>query len=355
MFPRNSTELNSIDAVVEALRRSPLRWVVTGAAGFIGSNLAEELLRLGQQVVGLDNLATGYLHNVEDVLSSTSASDRFRFVQGDICDLATCMDAFRDADIVLHQAALGSVPRSIADPVATNRANVDGFINVLLAARDSGIRRVVYAGSSSVYGDHPALPKVEEHLGAPLSPYAASKHADELYAAAFGRVYGSEIIGLRYFNVFGPRQDPQGAYAAVIPKWIAAMLAGEPCVINGDGETSRDFCYIKNVVQANILSATTTNPAAVGQVYNIAVGERTTLTELFRAIRDGLAVYRPHLANATPVYGDFREGDVRHSLADITRASQLLGYRPTHGVRDGMAETLRWYSDRAGSLETVLG
>lgn len=329
----------------EALTAAPRRWAVTGAAGFIGSNLVLHLLRLGQKVVGLDNFSTGHPENIEGVLEEAGpdATERFEFIEGDICDLETCRRAFAGADIVLHEAALGSVPRSIEDPIATNRSNVDGTLNVLVAARDEGVGRVVYAASSSTYGDHPGLPKVEDQIGQPLSPYAVSKYVNELYASVFQRVYGLQVIGLRYFNVFGPRQDPNGAYAAVIPRWIGSLLAGESCYINGDGETSRDFCYIENVVQINLLAGIAENPDAIGEVYNVAVGQRTTLTELFQLIRSGLSGYRPEIASVEPIYRDFRKGDVRHSLADIGKAQRLLGYQPTHTVQQGMEEALDWY------------
>ncbi len=329
--------------VREALRREPRRWLVTGAAGFIGSNLVEALLRLDQEVVGLDNFSTGHPHNLDEVRAAAGErAARFRFVDGDIRDAASCREACQGVDFVLHQAALGSVPRSLADPVATNESNVTGFLNMLVAARDAGARRFVYAASSSTYGDHPGLPKVEDAIGRPLSPYAVTKLVNELYASVFQRSYGVETIGLRYFNVFGRRQDPAGAYAAVIPRWVGNLLEGEPCQINGDGETSRDFCYVDNVVQANLLAATA--PAdATGEVYNVAVGERTTLNQLFAMIRDGLAEHDPRIADARPEYRDFREGDVRHSLADITKARTRLGYHPTRSVREALGEALLWY------------
>ncbi len=321
---------------------------MTGAAGFIGSNLVESLLQLDQYVIGIDNYATGHPKNVASVLASAGpAAERYQFIEADICDLAICQNAFEGTDIVLHEAALGSVPRSIEDPLATNRSNVDGSLNVLVAARDQGVRRIVYAASSSTYGDHPGLPKVEDQIGAPLSPYAVSKYVNELYAAVFARLYGLEVVGLRYFNVFGRRQDPNGAYAAVIPRWIGNLLSGGDCHIYGDGETSRDFCYVDNVIQANLLAATVGNENAVGQVYNVAVGERTTLNELFFLIRDELAKVHPAIASVDPIYRDFREGDVRHSLADIGKARRLLGFEPTHSVREGMAEALQWYLQRA--------
>jgi UDP-N-acetylglucosamine 4-epimerase len=337
--------MSRIRQVNDELRGSPRTWLVTGAAGFIGSNLVESLLRLDQTVVGLDNFATGHRRNLADVEGQVGpdAWGRFRFVEGDIRDLATCASACAGIQIVLHQAALGSVPRSLADPILTNQVNVDGFLNMLVAARDAGVERFVYAASSSTYGDHPALPKVEENIGRPLSPYAVTKYVNELYASVFQRSYGLETVGLRYFNVFGRRQDPEGAYAAVIPRWVGNFLEGRPILIHGDGETSRDFCYIDNVVQANLLAATTAVDAEVEPVYNVAVGGRTTLNELFAAIRDGLAEHRPELARVQPEYGDFRAGDVRHSQADISRISGRLGYRPTHTVREGLAEALEWY------------
>lgn len=342
---------------------TPRTWLVTGAAGFIGSNLAEALLRLGQTVVGLDNFATGYRHNVEAVREAVGeeAAARFRFVEADIRDLAACRAACDGVDLVLHQAALGSVPRSIEDPLATHAVNVDGFVHMLIAARDAGVARFVYASSSSVYGDHPALPKIESDLGTPLSPYAVSKRTDELYARTFQDHYGIETVGLRYFNVFGRRQDPAGAYAAVIPKWIGQLLGGERPVIHGDGETSRDFCYIANVVQAN-LRAALAPAAATGAVYNIAFGDRTTLNTLYAAIVGTLAAQRPELALPEAERGPFRPGDIRHSLADVTAARARLGYDPTHSVRDGLDEAIAWYLDayagteegKSGSLATPI-
>jgi len=333
-------------ALQAKLRERPRTWVVTGAAGFIGSHLVEHLLRLDQVVVGLDNFATGQRRNLSDVLELLSAEQRarFRMDEGDIRDAGACARACAGADLVLHQAALGSVPRSIKDPRQTHEVNVSGFLRVLMAAREAGIRRVVYASSSSVYGDHPALPKVEEVTGKPLSPYAASKRADELYADAFGHCYGLELIGLRYFNVFGPRQDPNGEYAAVIPRWFAGMLGrGEP-VIHGDGETSRDFCFVDNVIQANLLAATVEDPAAIGQAYNVAFGDRTTLNQLFEMIREQVARVREEARTIQATYREFRPGDVRHSLADIGKARRLLQYAPTHSVRDGLERAAAWYS-----------
>jgi UDP-N-acetylglucosamine 4-epimerase len=323
---------------------------VTGAAGFIGSNLVEQLLRLGQQVVGLDNFATGHRHNLEDVREQVgdAAWEGFSFLESDIRDLESCRAACRDVDYVLHQAALGSVPRSIEDPIATNQANVDGFLHMLVAARDAGVRRFVYAASSSTYGDHPGLPKVEDRIGRPLSPYAVTKYVNELYAEVFQRTYGLESVGLRYFNVFGRRQDPEGAYAAVIPRWVGTLLGGGECRINGDGETSRDFCYIDNVVQVNLLAATAGGEGVTGEVYNVAVGDRTTLNELYGWLRDGLARFRPELSGVAPLYGEFRPGDVRHSQADVSKARTRLGYEPSHTVRQGLDEALQWYAETLG-------
>lgn len=324
----------------------PATWLVTGVAGFIGSNLLEQLLKLNQHVVGLDNFATGHRRNLEEVKSLVSPGQwaSFRFMEGDIRILEDCSAACVAVDYVLHQAALGSVPRSINDPITTNSVNVTGFLNMLVAARDAGVRRFVYAASSSTYGDHPALPKVEDTIGKPLSPYAVTKYVNELYADVFNKTYGLQTIGLRYFNVFGPRQDPDGAYAAVIPKWAASMVKGSEVFINGDGQTSRDFCYVANVVQANLLAATSP-PDAANQVYNVAVGDRTSLTALYECIRLNLLPQFPHLAQASPAYRDFRQGDVRHSLADISKAEKLLGYAPTHDIQMGMKNAIGWYVD----------
>jgi UDP-N-acetylglucosamine 4-epimerase len=332
------------------LTRTCHRWLVTGAAGFIGSNLVESLLSLGQDVVGLDNFATGYRHNLDDVRAAVGdiAWKRFRLIEADIGDPAACIEACSAIDYVLHQAALGSVPRSIEDPRRTHIVNADGFLNMLIAARDANVRRFVYASSSSVYGDHPALPKMEDVIGGPLSPYALTKLIDEQYAALFGRCYGLSTIGLRYFNVFGQRQDPQGAYAAVVPRWIAAMLAGEPVFINGDGETSRDFCYISNVVQVNILAALVDDSAAVDQIYNVAVGEQTTLIQLYETLRRALAAHVAEASITPPQHRDFRPGDVRHSVADIGKAVRLLGYAPTHRFEDGIADAIDWYVAQRG-------
>ena len=319
------------------------RWLVTGAAGFIGSNLVEALLAAGQQVIGLDNFATGHRRNFDDVRAAVGEErwSNFELVEADIRDRDACTRAIDGVEIVLHQAALGSVPRSLADPLTSHDVNVTGFINLLDAARLAGVRRFVYAASSSTYGDEPNLPKREERIGNPLSPYAATKLANEVYAAVYARSYGSPSIGLRYFNVFGPRQDPAGTYAAVIPKWIAAMVSGAPIEIYGDGSTSRDFCYVANAVQAN-LRAALAGDEAQNQVYNVAVGQRTSLNELFGLLRDGLAKHQVHYGKQ-PVHADFRSGDVRHSEADISKASELLGYAPTHRIDDGIAEALPWY------------
>jgi UDP-N-acetylglucosamine/UDP-N-acetylgalactosamine 4-epimerase len=326
-----------------ALAQRPRRWLVTGAAGFIGSNLVEALLRLDQLVVGLDNFATGHRRNLEEVAALLPAEQaaRFRFIEGDIRDPAVCGAACEGVDIVLHQAALGSVPRSIADPLTSHEVNVTGFLHMLEAARAAGVARFVYAASSSTYGDEPNLPKREDRIGAPLSPYAVTKLANELYASVYRRSYGFAATGLRYFNVFGPRQDPDGPYAAVIPRWLAAMIAGEEIVINGDGETSRDFCFVANAVQANLLAALAPD-AAQGEVYNVAVGERTSLNRLFALLREGLSRHGINYGREA-VYGPFRVGDVRHSEADISKAARLLGYAPTHDIGAGLAEALPWY------------
>jgi len=331
----------------ERLKSSPSRWLVTGCAGFIGSHLLETLLQLNQKVVGLDNLSTGHQRNLDEVRISVSPRqwEGFQFIKADIRDPASCSEACRGVDYVLHQAALGSVPRSLADPLTTNASNIDGFLNMLVAARDANVKRFVYAASSSTYGDHPDLPKVEDKIGRPLSPYAVTKLVNELYAEVFARCYGFASVGLRYFNVFGPRQDPQGAYAAVIPLWTKAMLLGEEVLINGDGETSRDFCFVANAVQANILAATTDNPEAVNQVYNVAVDGRTSLNRLFELLRDRLCQERPLLAQTSPAYRDFRPGDVRHSQADISKAQRLLGYLPTHRIEQGIDVAMPWYVD----------
>jgi UDP-N-acetylglucosamine 4-epimerase len=327
------------------LEHDPRSWLITGVAGFVGSNLLEALLLLEQRVVGLDNFSTGYHRNLDEVRSRVGPEKwaRFRFFEGNICDLALCREACAGVDHVLHQAAIGSVPRSLEDPITTNQNNIDGFLNMLVAARDAKATRFVYAASSSIYGDHPGLPKVEHITGKPLSPYAVTKLVNELYADVFARNYGFKTIGLRYFNLFGRRQDPEGSYAAVIPKWISSMIKNEVVYINGDGETSRDFCYIDNAVQANLLAAMANDEVSINQVYNVAVGDRTTLNQLYFYLRDALGSRFAHLQSAQPVYRDFRPGDVRHSLADIGKASRLLGYHATHCVAQGLVEAMDWY------------
>ncbi|WJJ94210.1 SDR family oxidoreductase [Neopusillimonas aromaticivorans] len=328
---------------LDTLQAQPRRWLVTGCAGFIGSNLTETLLGLGQTVIGLDNFATGHQYNLDEVRDTVGAEAwaRFTFIEGDIRTLETCRQAVQGVDYVLHQAALGSVPRSLNDPITTNEVNVSGFLNMLVAARDAGVKSFVYAASSSTYGDHEALPKVEDRIGRPLSPYAVTKYVNELYADVFARSYGFESVGLRYFNVFGKRQDPNGAYAAVIPRWVAAMIRNDDVTINGDGETSRDFCFIENVVQANILSALAAQ-AGRNQVYNVAVNARTSLNQLFGYLSTALGENGVHYAKA-PVYGNFRAGDVRHSQADISKAGSLLGYAPQYDILQGLKKAMPWY------------
>ena len=379
------TTVTAYQQLQARLRVEPATWLVTGVAGFIGSNLLETLLKLNQRVVGLDNLATGHQRNLDEVQSLVTPEQwrNFQFIQGDIRNLEDCQRAMLflplplgegrgegspnysvTVDYVLHQAALGSVPRSIQDPITTNSANITGFLNMLVAARDAKVKRFVYAASSSTYGDHPGLPKVEDIIGNPLSPYAVTKYVNELYADVFGKTYGMQSMGLRYFNVFGPRQDPNGAYAAVIPKWIASMIKGEPIYINGDGETSRDFCFIANVVQANLLAATVSDlPRPVGdgkgevspinQIYNVAVGDRTTLNKLFEQLLLNLLPSYPNLQGAKAVYRDFRAGDVRHSLADISKATALLCYTPTHTIGDGLDVAMEWYLQRSIKEDTA--
>lgn len=329
--------------VTESLVNEPKTWLITGVAGFIGSNLLETLLLLNQKVVGLDNFATGFQHNLEEVkaLVSPQQWQCFTFIEGDIRNLEDCQTACADVDYVLHQAALGSVPRSIADPINTNDTNISGFLNMLVAARDAKVTSFTYAASSSTYGDHPALPKVEDAIGNPLSPYAVTKYVNELYADVFARTYGFHTIGLRYFNIFGKRQTPDGAYAAVIPKWTAAMIQGDDVYINGDGDTSRDFNFIENAVQANILAATA-NDDAKNQVYNVAVGGRTTLNTLFTALKDNLSANGVNYSQA-PIYRDFREGDVRHSQADISKIKGALGYNPQFDIVQGIKKAMPWY------------
>ncbi len=340
----------------EAMRRRPRNWLVTGSAGFIGSHLAGELLTLGQHVVGLDNFATGSRRNLDEVRAAVGddAWQRHKFIEADIADFEACREACVGIDVVLHQAALGSVPRSIEDPLRTHSANATGFLNLLTAARDAGVARVVYAASSSTYGDHPDLPKVEDVIGAPLSPYAVTKHVNELYAKVFGGCYGLPTIGLRYFNVFGPRQDPEGAYAAVIPRFVAGMLRGTPITIFGDGGSTRDFCYVANVVQANVLSATVDDPRALGQVYNVAVGARMSLNELHGTLRELIEKRHPELLVSPPRYTEFRPGDVRHSESDIGKARRLLGYQPDVDARSGLARALPWYEAHLQLAKNVL-
>ena len=331
------------DTVRTELQAQPRTWLVTGCAGFIGSNLLEALLELDQSVVGLDNFSTGYQHNLDEVQSRVGADRwaRFRFIEGDIRDLETCQQAVKGVHHVLHQAALGSVPRSLNDPITTNAVNVAGQLNMLVAARDAGVESFVYAASSSTYGDHPGLPKVEDQIGKPLSPYAVTKYVNELYADVFARAYGFKAVGLRYFNVFGRRQDPDGAYAAVIPKWVSAMIRDQELVINGDGETSRDFCYIDNVIQANVL-ASLAGPDGANQVYNVALNARTSLNQLFEHLRDILGRNGVTYTRA-PRHADFRAGDVRHSQADITKARTLLGYEPLFDILQGLEIAMPWY------------
>lgn len=345
------------DQIKRQLEESPKTWLITGVAGFIGSNLLESLLKLNQHVIGLDNFLSGHRKNFDEVKSLVSPEqwNNFTFIEGDIRDIETCNKACCGVDYVLHQAALGSVLRSIENPFATHDHNLNGFLNMIVAAKDAQVKRFVYASSSSVYGDHPDLPKVEEKVGNSLSPYAVTKKANEMYADVFAKVYGLETIGLRYFNVFGPRQDPNGPYAAVIPRWFAALREGKEVYIYGDGETSRDFCFVENVIQANILAACTENPDALNQVFNIACGDRTTLNELFILIRNivssatNVSDSYGHLSSIThqpqvvPLYKDFRPGDIRHSLADISKAKTLLGYRPEYSIKNGLEKAGRWY------------
>lgn len=337
---------NYFEQVCAQLQQTPKTWLVTGVAGFIGSNLLETLLKLDQTVVGLDNFETGYQHNLDEVKAQVGAAQwqKFTFIEGDIRDFSACQKACAGVDYVLHQAALGSVPRSIVDPITTNATNITGFLNMLTAARDAQVESFTYAASSSTYGDHPGLPKVEDKIGKPLSPYAVTKYVNELYADVFARSYGFKTIGLRYFNVFGKRQDPNGAYAAVVPIWTAAMIKGHDVFINGDGETSRDFCFIDNTVQANILAATTQNQDAKNQVYNVAVGDRTTLNDLFDAIK--IALKENNINYDKPaIYRDFREGDVRHSQADVSKISTLLQYKATVHIAQGIQKAMPWYVD----------
>lgn len=343
--------MTAYDTLRDQLVAQPRTWLVTGCAGFIGSNLLEALLRLGQTVVGLDNFSTGHQRNLDEVreLVGAEAWQRFRFIEGDIRQPDDCAQAVAGVDYVLHQAALGSVPRSLDDPWNTHDNNINGFLRLLIASRDAGVKRFVYAASSSTYGDHPGLPKVEDVIGNPLSPYAVTKYVDELYGDVFARAYGVSAVGLRYFNVFGPRQDPNGAYAAVMPMWFAALLKQEAVYINGDGETSRDFCFVGNAVQANLLAATAPALPKGHEVFNVAVGDRTTLNQLYAAIREQVARWQPAAAAMQPVYRDFRAGDVRHSQADIGKATSLLGYTPTHRVAEGLDIAAPWYAQLFGA------
>ncbi|KRB81848.1 SDR family oxidoreductase [Noviherbaspirillum sp. Root189] len=343
----NPPNTSLISLVRQDLKVRPRKWLVTGCAGFIGSNLLEALLRLNQTVVGLDNFATGHQHNLDEVHEAVGSErfSRFQLVRADIRDINACREAVHGVEHVLHQAALGSVPRSVEDPITVNAVNVGGFLNMLVAARDAGVASFVYAASSSTYGDHPGLPKIESRIGRPLSPYAVTKYVDELYADVFARCYGFRTIGLRYFNVFGKRQDPDGAYAAVIPKWIASMIRGDTVTINGDGTTSRDFCYIDNAVQANLLAATVSDDKK-NEVYNVAVGGSTTLNQLFDHLKDILAAHRVATKRG-PIHIDFRKGDVMHSQADIGKAITALGYTPTHDLRKGLEAAMPWYLQKA--------
>ncbi|NRP53624.1 MULTISPECIES: NAD-dependent epimerase/dehydratase family protein [unclassified Marinobacterium] len=338
------------EEIKQQLQNNPKVWLITGVAGFIGSNLLETLLKLNQTVVGLDNFATGHQRNLDEVqgLVTLQQWQKFQFIEGDIREYCTCEQAVKGVDYVLHQAALGSVPRSIADPITSNTTNITGFLNMLQAAKEDGVASFTYAASSSTYGDHPALPKIEENIGNPLSPYAVTKYVNELYAGVYARTFGFKTIGLRYFNVFGKRQDPNGAYAAVIPKWTASMIQGEDVFINGDGESSRDFCYIENTVQMNILAATAPDDAK-DQVYNVAVGDRTTLNDLYRSIKAALASNGIEVSKA-PVYRDFRAGDVRHSQADISKAKTRLGYMPQYHILQGVELAMPWYQRFLGRL-----
>jgi UDP-N-acetylglucosamine 4-epimerase len=344
--------MTKYEQLQEHLKSNQNTWLVTGVAGFIGSNLLEKLLILNQKVVGLDNFDTGYQHNIDQAIEDASiASGKdikqlkqdFTFIEGDIRKLEDCQKACSGVDYVLHQAALGSVPRSIEDPINTNKANIDGFLNMLVSSRDAKVKRFVYAASSSTYGDHPGLPKVEDEIGAPLSPYAVTKVVNELYASVFAKTYNFKTIGLRYFNIFGKRQDPEGAYAAVIPKWVSDILSGKDVFINGDGKTSRDFCYIDNTVQMNLLAATTTDSNSTDQVYNVAVNDQTDLNQLYQMIEEKLINRVENITKKDPIYRDFRAGDVRHSLADISKAKSLLGYDPDYKINEGLNESMDWY------------
>lgn len=339
--------MTQYEKVKTQLKAKPKVWLVTGVAGFIGSNLLETLLLLDQEVLGLDNFSTGYKHNLEQVkdLVTRAQWEKFTFIEGDICDYAVCETALtfggRSVDYVLHQAALGSVPRSIADPIATNSANISGFLNILTASKEANVSSFTYAASSSTYGDHPALPKVEENIGKPLSPYAVTKYVNELYASVFASTYGFNAVGLRYFNVFGKRQNPNGDYAAVIPKWTSTMINGDELFINGDGQTSRDFCFIENTIQMNLLAAMAPDEAK-NQVYNVALGDRTSLIDLFKMIKKSLQINGVSVSS-DPIFQEFRAGDVRHSQADISKAKKMLGYIPEYKISQGISKSMPWY------------
>ena len=343
--------MSTYNRTKEDLIKNPKTWLITGVAGFIGSNLLEALLKLNQSVIGIDNFSNSSGNNLSAVQAVSGENwSNFTFYEADIRNLEDCLKACNSADFVLHQAALGSIPRSIANPVLTNDSNINGFLNMLIASRDSNAKRFVYAASSSTYGDHPSLPKTEDRIGRPLSPYAITKYVNELYAEVFGKTYGMETIGLRYFNVFGPRQSPDGAYAAVIPKWINSLLSGDACIINGDGSTSRDFCYIDNVIQANILAATSTNMNAINQVYNVAYGTSTTLNDLHQILVQNIAKHNYQTIENKPSYQDFRPGDVLHSLADITKAKKFLSYNPIYSAEEGLENTVNWFIKNSNSI-----
>lgn len=343
--------MSTYNRTKEDLIKNPKTWLITGVAGFIGSNLLEALLKLNQSVIGIDNFSNSSGNNLSAVQAVSGENwSNFTFYEADIRSLEDCLKACNTADFVLHQAALGSIPRSIANPVLTNDSNINGFLNMLIASRDSNAKRFVYAASSSTYGDHPSLPKTEDRIGRPLSPYAITKYVNELYAEVFGKTYGMETIGLRYFNVFGPRQSPDGAYAAVIPKWINSLLSGDACIINGDGSTSRDFCYIDNVIQANILAATSTNMNAINQVYNVAYGTSTTLNDLHQILVQNIAKHNYQTIENKPSYQDFRPGDVLHSLADITKAKKFLSYNPIYSAEEGLENTVNWFIKNSNSI-----
>ena len=341
--------MDKFEEIQKYLKNNQKTWLITGVAGFIGSNLLEKLLILNQKIIGLDNFDTGHNFNLDEAIRDANnftgedLSGNFSFINGDIREIDDCKRACKDVDYVLHQAALGSVPRSIEDPINTNKANIDGFLNMLVASKEADIKRFVYAASSSTYGDHPDLPKQEDKIGNPLSPYAVTKLVNELYAKVFSETYGIETIGLRYFNIFGKRQDPKGAYAAVIPKWVSAILNQDDVFINGDGETSRDFCFVENAIQINILAATTENHKAINQVYNVALNDRTSLNQLYEMIEKGILKRVKKLERKDPIYRDFRPGDVRHSQANIEKAQILLGYFPRHTISMGLEETMDWY------------